>query len=111
MNDLTKHPDWQKWVDDAIEAYNPFNSWSTNLAAVAPDIFAAGQASAQEEHAKEQGEYESTVHHLEAMSKLLATTRDIIKELETTLHVRTAELEAQLNPPKGFGWRYLQEPD
>ena len=102
MNDLTKNPDWRRWV--AI-------NFSDGLLAVAPAIYAAGQASAQEEHAKEQGEYESTVHHLEAMTKLLATARDRIKELETALHVRTAELEAQLNPPKGLGWRYLQEPD
>ena len=63
------------------------------------------------ERDKEKSEYESTIYHLEAMTKLLATARDRIKELETALHVRTAELEAQLNPPKGLGWRYLQEPD
>ena len=49
MSDLTKHPDWQKWVDATVEAFDPFNSWSTNLAAIGRAIFAAGQASAQDE--------------------------------------------------------------
>ena len=49
MTDLTKHPDWQEWLDiyslNFLGAESPYKGFD----AVAPAIFAAGQASAQKE--------------------------------------------------------------